>query len=66
MIQMNVLNPVPKDKVGARHYVAPFKQVDFQEFTAGIVIIGNEILSGMIKDSNSMFMARELSAHRCN
>ena len=60
---MNVLNPVPKDKVGARHYVVPFKQVDFQEFTAGIVIIGNEILSGMIKDSNSMFMARELSAH---
>jgi hypothetical protein len=62
MIQMNVLNPVPKDKVGARHHVAPFTQVDFQEFTAGIVIIGNEILSGMIKDSNSMFMARELSA----
>ena len=60
---MSVLNPVPKDKAGARHHVAPFTQVDFQEFTAGIVIIGNEILSGMIKDSNSMFMARELSAH---
>ena len=60
---MNVLNPVPKDKAGSRHHVAPFTQVDFQEFTAGIVIIGNEILSGMIKDNNSMFMARELNAH---
>ena len=60
---MNVLNPVPKVKAGVCQHVAPFAQVGFQEFTAGIVIIGNEILSGMIKDSNSMFMARELSAH---
>ena len=28
--------------------------------TAGIVIIGNEILSGKVKDSNSFFLAREL------
>lgn len=60
---MNELNPVPKDKAGARYPVAPFTQVDFQALTAGIVIIGNEILSGMIKDSNSMFMSRGLSAH---
>ena len=60
---MNELNPVPKDKAGARYPVAPFTQVDFQALTAGIVIIGNEILSGMIKDSSSMFMSRGLSAH---
>ena len=60
---MNELNPVPEDKAGARYPVAPFTQVDFQALTAGIVIIGNEILSGMIKDSNSMFMSRGLSAH---
>ena len=55
---MNVLNPIPKDKADACHHVVPFARVDFQEFTAGIVIIGNEILSGMIKDSNSTFMGR--------
>lgn len=60
---MNVLNPAPKVKAGVYQHVVPYTQVGFQEFTAGIVIIGNEILSGMIKDSNSMFMARELSAH---
>ena len=31
-----------------------------QELTAGIVIIGNEILSGKTVDSNSSFLAREL------
>lgn len=30
--------------------------------TAGIIIIGNEILSGKIQDSNSFFLARELRA----
>ena len=60
---MNVLTPEPKDSACARYHVAPFTRVDFQAPTAGIVIIGNEILSGMIKDSNSLFMARELSAH---
>jgi molybdenum cofactor synthesis domain-containing protein len=63
MIQMNVLNPVPEGKGDACYHAVPFARIDFQEFTAGIVIIGNEILSGMIKDSNSTFMARELSAH---
>ena len=28
--------------------------------TAGIIIIGNEILSGKVRDSNSYFLAREL------
>jgi molybdenum cofactor synthesis domain-containing protein len=63
MIQMSVLFPVTKDKACDRYHVAPFTGVDFQALTAGIVIIGNEILSGMIKDSNSIFMARGLSAH---
>ena len=31
--------------------------------TVGIVIIGDEILSGKIKDDNSFFMARELWLH---
>jgi molybdenum cofactor synthesis domain-containing protein len=31
--------------------------------TAGIIIIGNEILSGKVQDSNSFFMAQELWSH---
>jgi len=31
--------------------------------TAGIIIIGDEILSGKIQDDNAFFMARELFAH---
>ena len=30
--------------------------------TAGIVVIGNEILSGKVVDTNSPFLARELRA----
>ncbi|MGH7858786.1 MAG: molybdopterin-binding protein, partial [Candidatus Binatia bacterium] len=30
------------------------------DLTAGIVIIGNEILSGKVVDTNSPFLAREL------
>ena len=30
--------------------------------TAGIVIVGNEILSGKVADTNSVFLARELRA----
>lgn len=37
----------------------PFKM----EKTAGIVIIGNEILSGMVRDTNAAFMSRELKRH---
>ena len=33
---------------------------DLMERTAGIVIIGNEILSGKVTDTNSPFLAREL------
>ena len=32
----------------------------FAEKTAGIIIIGNEILSGMVQDQNAPFMARQL------
>jgi len=31
-----------------------------QQTTAGLVVIGNEILSGKVEDSNSSFLAREL------
>jgi FAD synthetase len=34
--------------------------------TAGIIIIGDEILSGKVQDDNAFFMARELFAHGIN
>jgi FAD synthetase len=34
--------------------------------TAGIIIIGDEILSGKIQESNSFFMAKELRSHGIN
>jgi len=60
---MNTINTEPEFGGHTGHKAALLKTVDFRVQTAGIVIIGNEILSGMTRDCNSHFMARELSSH---
>jgi FAD synthetase len=57
------INSVPKYIDGVRSLASPLTTVDFQIHSAGIVIIGNEILSGMTTDYNSQFMARELNSY---
>ena len=60
---MNEINTDLKYIGGARHPAASFVPIGFRVHSAGIVIIGNEILSGMTPDCNSQFMARELNSH---
>jgi molybdenum cofactor synthesis domain-containing protein len=45
-------NPLSRDAAGPRD----------EGITAGVVIVGNEILSGKVADTNSVFLARELRA----
>src|SRR5437870_13389873 len=56
--------PTARDKRAARKSCYPrpnrFIVSVMRELGAGIVVIGNEILSGKTVDSNSSFLAREL------
>ena len=56
---MELLNNIYEQGPGAKT-LAALPRVNVMVKTAGIVIIGNEILSGMVQECNAVFMAGEL------